>query len=83
MFSPEDMSSISLYTLQVAQYLLLYLHDEDGRDPPHLGDLVLVDLVEHLVVQGQNVLQLVIRDPRLDNGKYFSNKKVAKYRRYL
>ena len=67
MFSPEDMSSISLDTLQVAQYLLLYLHDEDGGDPPHLGDLVLVDLIEHLVVQRQNVLQLVIRYPGLDN----------------
>ena len=61
------MSSISLDTLQVAQYLLLYLHDEDGGDPPNLGDLVLVDLIEHLVVQRQNVLQLVIRYPGLDN----------------
>ena len=67
MFSPEDMSSISLYTLQVAQYLLLYLHDEDGGDPPYLGNLILVDLIDHLVVQGQNVLQLVIRYPRLEN----------------
>ena len=61
------MSSISLDTLQVTQYLLLYLHHEDGGDPPHLGDLVLVDLIEHLVVQRQNVLQLVIRYPGLDN----------------
>ena len=61
------MSSISLDALQVAQYLLLDLHDEDGGDPPHLGDLVLVDLIEHLVVQRQNVLQLVIRYPGLDN----------------
>ena len=61
------MSSISLDALQVAQYLLLDLHDEDGGDPPNLGDLVLVDLIEHLVVQRQNVLQLVIRYPGLDN----------------
>ena len=61
------MSSISLDTLQVAQYLLLYLHDEDGGDPSYLGNLILVDLIDHLVVQGQNVLQLVIRYPRLEN----------------
>ena len=80
----EDMSSVSLDTLQVAQDLLLYLHDQDGGDPPDLGDLVLVDLVEDLVVQRQDVLQLVIRYPGLDNRKYFSPMKGWKiYLRYL
>ena len=68
----EDMGSVSLDTLQVAQDLLLYLHDQDGGDPPDLGDLVLVDLVEDLVVQRQDVLQLVIRYPRLYNRKFVS-----------
>ena len=45
------MSSVSLDTLQEAEDLLLDLHDEDGGDSPHLWDLILVDLVEHHVVQ--------------------------------
>ena len=68
---PEQVSSVSLDTIQETENLLLDLHNEDGGDPPDLGDLVLINLVEDPVVQRENILQLVIRYPRL-NRKYFS-----------
>ena len=64
------MSPVSLDTLQEAEDLLLDLHDEDGGDSPHLWDLILVDLVEHHVVQRENVLQLVIRNSRLQEIRF-------------
>ena len=62
---PEEVRPVCLDTLQQREDLLLDLHHQDGRHAPHLGDLVLVDAVEHLVVQRENVLQLVIRNARL------------------
>ena len=52
---------VSLGVRQVAGQVAPHSGPEEGRDPPGWREMVLVDVVQHLVVQRDEVLDLGLR----------------------
>ena len=61
----NDDHSVRVVVRQVAGQVGPQAGPEEGRDPPAGREVVLVDVVQHQVVQGQQVLQLRLRQSSL------------------
>ena len=57
----DDTDPVRLGVRQVARQVTPDPGPEEGRDPPGGGEMVLVDVVQHLVVQRYEVLYLRLR----------------------